>query len=158
MVRESKYHLRVMHEGVAGARVGGQLAGAGQLQALDDSLQRQENRASKNQSGKHPISWVHRRGLIGSGESNTYRLAGAVGADDKGERLEEGDDVLVVRVEAPDALDEHLVHRAHLAPRPSGSSSPASGSPPPVGAGAIARNLGCGCYSGIHLLIWLRHG
>jgi len=148
-----------MHEGVAGARVGGQLAGAGQLQALDDSLQRQENRASKNQSGKHPISWVHRRGLIGSGESNRYRLAGAVGADDKGQRLEEGDDVLIVRVEAPDALDEHLVHRAHLAPRPSGSSSPASGSsPPPVCAGAIARNLGCGCYSGIHLLIWLRNG
>lgn len=109
---------------MAGARVGGQLAGAGQLQALDDS-----------------------------------RLAGAVGADDKGQRLEEGDDVLIVRVEAPDALDEHLVHRAHLAPRPSGSSSPASGSsPPPVCAGAIARNLGCGCYSGIHLLIWLRHG
>jgi len=108
---------------VARARVGEQLAGAGQLQALDDS-----------------------------------RLAGAVGADDKGQRLEEGDDVLIVRVEAPDALDEHLVHRAHLAPRPSGSSSPASGSPPPVGAGAIARNLGCGCYSGIHLLIWLRHG
>lgn len=55
------------------------------------------------------------RGLVGSGESNTYCLAGAVGADDEGEGPEEGDDVLVVGVEAPDPLDEHLVHRTHLA-------------------------------------------
>ena len=44
-----------------------------------------------------------------------YGFAGAVGADDEGERLEEGDDVLVLRVEAPDPLHQHLVHRAHLA-------------------------------------------
>lgn len=69
-----------MHEGVAGAGVRGQLAGAGELQALDD------------------------RGF-----------AGAVGANDEGEGLEEGDDVLVLRIEAPDPLDQHLVHRAHLA-------------------------------------------
>lgn len=49
--------------------------------------------------------------------SSTYGLAGTVGADDEGERLEEGDDVLVVRIEAPDPLDQHLVHGAHLAPR-----------------------------------------
>lgn len=43
-----------------------------------------------------------------------YRFAGAVGADDEGKGFEEGDDVLVLGVEAADALDEHLVHRAHL--------------------------------------------
>lgn len=47
---------------------------------------------------------------------NTYGLASPVGADDEGERLEEGDDVLVVRIEAPNPLDQHLVHGAHLAP------------------------------------------
>lgn len=41
-------------------------------------------------------------------------LAGAVGADDESERLEEGNDVLVLRAEAPDPLDQHLVHRTHL--------------------------------------------
>lgn len=44
-----------------------------------------------------------------------HGFAGAVGADDEGEGLEEGDDVLVLRVKAPDPLDQHLVHRAHLA-------------------------------------------
>ncbi|KAF7807688.1 hypothetical protein G2W53_039849 [Senna tora] len=29
-------------------------------------------------------------------------------------RLEEGDDVLVLRVEAPDAFDQHLINRTHL--------------------------------------------
>jgi hypothetical protein len=57
-----------------------------------------------------------------------YGFAGAVRADDEGEGLEEGDDVLVLRVEAPDPLDQHLVHRAHLAPSSDSSppSSPAS--------------------------------
>lgn len=41
-------------------------------------------------------------------------LAGAVGADDESERFEEGNDVLVLRAEAPDPLDQHLVHRTHL--------------------------------------------
>lgn len=59
-----------MDEAVAGAGVGGELAGARELEALDDG-----------------------------------GLAGPVGADDEGERLEEGDDVLVLRAEAPDALD-----------------------------------------------------
>lgn len=108
---------------MAGAGVGWQLAGAGQLQALDDCC-----------------------------------LAGAVGADDEGEGLEEGDDVLVVGVEAPDPLDEHLVHRTHLAPQAPGAAASAASAPPPVGAGAITRNLDCGCYSGIHLLVRLRHG
>lgn len=91
---------------MAGAGVGWQLAGAGQLQALDDCC-----------------------------------LAGAVGADDEGEGLEEGDDVLVVGVEAPDPLDEHLVHRTHLAPQAPGAAASAASAPPPVGAGAITRNL-----------------
>jgi len=47
---------------------------------------------------------------------NTYGLASTVGADYEGERLEEGDDVLIVRIEAPNPLDQHLVHGAHLAP------------------------------------------
>lgn len=55
---------------MAGAGVGGELAGARELEALDDG-----------------------------------GLAGPVGADDEGERLEEGDDVLVLRAEAPDTLD-----------------------------------------------------
>lgn len=56
-----------------------------------------------------------------------YRgFAGAVGADDEGQGLEEGDDELVLRVEAPDALDQHLVHRAHLRRRP----PPAAAAPP----------------------------
>ena len=47
-------------------------------------------------------------------ERGKYGFAGAIGADDEGERLEEGDDVLVLRIEAPDAFDQHLVHRAHF--------------------------------------------
>lgn len=39
MAQEIADHLWVVDEGVARARVGGKLAGAGQLQALDDSLQ-----------------------------------------------------------------------------------------------------------------------
>lgn len=70
--------LGVVDEAVSGAGVGGQLAGAGELEALDDG-----------------------------------GLAGPIWADDEGERLEEGDDVLVLRAEAPDALDKHLVHRTH---------------------------------------------
>jgi hypothetical protein len=102
---------------VAGAGVGGQLAGAGQLQALDDRLQNKST--SEEEARKYrktpsipegPMLWVGGDGSI------AYRLASAVGADDEGERPEEGDDVPVVRVEAPDPFDQHLVHRAHLAP------------------------------------------
>ena len=46
-----------------------------------------------------------------------YSLPGAVGTDDEGQRLEERDNVLILRIEAPDALDEHLVHRTHLRER-----------------------------------------
>lgn len=42
-----------------------------------------------------------------------YGLAGTIGADDERQGLEERDDVLVLRVEAPDPLDEHLVHGTH---------------------------------------------
>jgi hypothetical protein len=106
-----------MDECVAGAGVGGQLAGAGQLQALDDRLQNKST--SEEEARKYrktpsipegPMLWVGGDGSI------AYRLASAVGADDEGERPEEGDDVPVVRVEAPDPFDQHLVHRAHLAP------------------------------------------
>lgn len=45
-----------------------------------------------------------------------YCFSGAVGADDEGQGLEESDDVLVLGVEAPNPLDEHFVHRAHLSP------------------------------------------
>jgi len=45
------YHLGVVDEGVARAGVGGQLAGARKLQALDDRLQKKQNRKHKNQSG-----------------------------------------------------------------------------------------------------------
>ena len=55
---------------------------------------------------------------------NTYGLASTVGADYEGERLEEGDDVLIVRIEAPNPLDQHLIHGAHLAPRAPGASLP----------------------------------
>lgn len=68
-----------MNEALAGAGVGGQLTGAGKLEAFDDG-----------------------------------RFAGAVGADDEGEGLEEGDDMLVFRIEAADAFDQQFVDRAHL--------------------------------------------
>lgn len=43
-----------------------------------------------------------------------YGFSGTVGADDESEGLEEGDDVLVFRVEAPDALYQHFVYSTHL--------------------------------------------
>jgi hypothetical protein len=44
-------HLGVVDEGVARAGVGGQLAGARKLQALDDRLEKKQNITHKNQSG-----------------------------------------------------------------------------------------------------------
>ena len=45
------YHLGVVDEGVAGAGVGGQLAGAGQLQALDDRLRMESQEGSIRSAG-----------------------------------------------------------------------------------------------------------
>ena len=46
-------------------------------------------------------------------QSGSYSLAGAIVPHDQGERPVELDDPLVVRAEAPDALDQHLVDGAH---------------------------------------------
>lgn len=43
-----------------------------------------------------------------------YRFSGTVRPDDQSQGLEEGDDVLVFRVEAPDALYQHFVYSTHL--------------------------------------------
>lgn len=43
-----------------------------------------------------------------------YGLSGTVRADDESQGLEEGDDVLVFRVEAPDAFYQHFVDSTHL--------------------------------------------
>lgn len=43
-----------------------------------------------------------------------YGFPGAVGTDNEGQGPEEGDDILVLRVEAPYPFDQHLIHRTHL--------------------------------------------
>lgn len=43
-----------------------------------------------------------------------YSFPGTVGADDESQGLQEGDDVLVFRVEAPDTLYQHFVNGTHL--------------------------------------------
>ena len=43
----------------------------------------------------------------------THRLPGSVTSDDEGERLGKHDGVVVLRAEASDALDEHLIHGTH---------------------------------------------
>lgn len=43
-----------------------------------------------------------------------YSFSGTVGADNESEGPEEGDDVFVFGVEAPDALYQHFVDSTHL--------------------------------------------
>lgn len=45
---------------------------------------------------------------------DSYSFSGTVGADDESQGLQEGDDVLVFRVEAPDTLYQHFVNGTHL--------------------------------------------
>lgn len=43
-----------------------------------------------------------------------YCFSSAVRTNDESQGLEEGDDVLVLRVETPDALDQHFIDSTHL--------------------------------------------
>lgn len=122
--------LGVVYETVAGPGIGWQLAGTGVLQALDDGLRKMRSDGNINNNNNNDDDDdiiinvnininININIIINNNNNKTavhagYRFAGAVGADDEGKGFEEGDDVLVLGVEAADALDEHLVHRAHL--------------------------------------------
>lgn len=59
-------HLGVVHEGVAGAGVRGQLAGAGELQALDDRLQGGQKPSKKNPKNKN--QYTRTLQMLGEGD------------------------------------------------------------------------------------------